>query len=125
MALQWKRRHSVGLGLSVALVLAVVLPATASAVSTLTGESLNGISASGNSGTCPTTYSVSGFALKRNDRWIGGLSDGGLHLDTGPAGADRADKQGTVQERRLEGFPPVQEPGPVRQFRAEPAPDLT
>jgi hypothetical protein len=63
MRSQRKRHLFLGLGLPVALVLAVALPATASAASTLTGESLNGISASGNSGTCPTTYSVSGFAF--------------------------------------------------------------
>jgi hypothetical protein len=62
MVLQRKRSLFVGLGLSVALVLAVALPATASAQSTLTGEFLDGISPSGNSPACPATYSVPGTA---------------------------------------------------------------
>jgi hypothetical protein len=61
MILQRKRRLLLGLGLSVALGLVVALPAAASAVSTLTGETLNGSSSSGNSFACPSpTYSVSG-----------------------------------------------------------------
>src|SRR3954466_15641378 len=63
MILQWKRHLLLGLGLSVALGLVVALPAAASAASTLTGENLNGASASGNSGACGTpTYSVTGTA---------------------------------------------------------------
>ena len=64
MVREWKRRLFCGLGLAVALGLAVS-PATASAaaVPTLTGESLSGISSSGNTSACPTaTYSVSGDA---------------------------------------------------------------
>jgi len=41
MILQWKRRLLLGLGLAMTLGLVVGLPATASAVSTLTGETLN------------------------------------------------------------------------------------
>jgi hypothetical protein len=64
MVLQRKRSLFLGLGLSVALVLAVGLPATASAVSTLTGESFSGSSTAGNSPTCPTNrFSVSGPAI--------------------------------------------------------------
>jgi hypothetical protein len=63
MRSQRKRHLFLGLGLIVALVLAVVLPATASAVPTLTGESLSGASASGNSPVCSgSTFSVSGTA---------------------------------------------------------------
>src|SRR3954452_8203473 len=63
MILQWKRRLLLGLGLSVALGLVVALPAAASAASTLTGETLNGASASGNSSACLIpTFSVSGTA---------------------------------------------------------------
>jgi hypothetical protein len=66
MVSQRKRSLLLGLGLSVALVLVVGLPATASAVSTLTGETLNGSSSSGNSPDClngpNVTYSVSGTA---------------------------------------------------------------
>src|SRR6476620_7746476 len=64
MASQRKRHLFLGLGLTVALVLAVgLLPAVASAASTLTGESFNGSSSSGNSGACPTpTFAVSGTA---------------------------------------------------------------
>ena len=64
MILQWRRRLLLGMGLSVALTLAVSpTTASAAAVSTLTGESLSGISSSGNTSACPTaTYSVSGDA---------------------------------------------------------------
>ena len=64
MFLQWRRRLLLGMGLSVALTLAVSpTTASAAAVSTLTGESLSGISSSGNTSACPTaTYSVSGDA---------------------------------------------------------------
>jgi hypothetical protein len=64
MALQWKRRLLLGLGLTVAFVLAVGLsPAAASAASTLTGENLTGASSSGNSVFfCGGTYSVTGTA---------------------------------------------------------------
>jgi hypothetical protein len=64
MVLQRKRSLFLCLGLT--LVLVVALPATASAVSTLTGETLSGSSSSGNSipnGVCLNTpYSVSGTA---------------------------------------------------------------
>ncbi len=63
MVLHWKRRLLLGLGLAMTFGLAVALPATASAASTLTGESLSGSSSQGNSGTCPTpTFSVGGTA---------------------------------------------------------------
>jgi hypothetical protein len=64
MILQWRRRLLLGMGLSVGLALAVSpASASAAAVSTLTGESLSGISSSGNTSACPTaTYSVSGDA---------------------------------------------------------------
>jgi hypothetical protein len=59
----WKRRLSLGLGLTVALSLAVGLSSATAAVSTLTGENLNGVSALGNSHACNTpTFSVSGTA---------------------------------------------------------------
>src|SRR6476619_5126505 len=62
MVPQRKRLLFFGLGLVVALALAVS-PASASAVSTLTGENLNGSSASGNSGACLSpSYSVTGAA---------------------------------------------------------------
>ncbi len=65
MVLQRKRSLFLGLGLTVALVVAVGLPTNASAVSTLTGETLNGSSASGNSNcseSTSATFSVSGTA---------------------------------------------------------------
>jgi hypothetical protein len=64
MVLQRKRHLLVGLGLSVALVLAVALPATASAVSTLTGETLRGGGLGGSPPDCSTgtLLSVSGNA---------------------------------------------------------------
>jgi hypothetical protein len=62
MVSQRKRRLFLALGLAVAFALAV-LPASASAVSTLTGESLNGGSSSGNIGACPNpAFSASGAA---------------------------------------------------------------
>lgn len=62
MVSQRKCRLMLSLGLVVALALAVS-PATASAVSTLTGETLSGSSSQGNSPACPTpTFSVSGTA---------------------------------------------------------------
>ena len=63
MVLHRKRSLLLGMGLSVALVLAVALPATASAVSTLAGETLNGSSSQGNSPPCDIpTYRVDGTA---------------------------------------------------------------
>jgi hypothetical protein len=64
MVSQRERHLFLGLGLTVALVLAVgLLPAIASAASTLTGENLSGSSASGNTPFCPAaTWSVSGTA---------------------------------------------------------------
>src|SRR5215207_9224374 len=63
MVLHRKRRLFLGLGVTVTLGLVVVLPPAAAAVSTLTGQTLNGSSSSANSPTCPApTYSVSGTA---------------------------------------------------------------
>jgi hypothetical protein len=63
MVLLWKRRLVLGLGLAMAFGWAVASPVTASAQSTLTGETLSGSSSQGNSGTCPApTFSVDGTA---------------------------------------------------------------
>ena len=63
MVLQRKRRLWLGLGLAMTLGLVVALPATASAASTLTGETLNGSSSTGNSGACSgTSFSLTGTA---------------------------------------------------------------
>jgi hypothetical protein len=61
---QRKRHLFLGLGVTVALVLAVgLLPATASAVSTLTGETLRGGGSGGNPPDCSTgSFSISGNA---------------------------------------------------------------
>src|SRR2546427_4147983 len=64
LSLRRKRHLLTGLGLTVALVLALGLSsATATTVSTLTGETLSGSSSQGNSRACTTpTFSVSGIA---------------------------------------------------------------
>ena len=61
MILQRKRHVLLGLGLAMALGLVVALPAIASAASTLTGETLNGSSSSGNSAS-----DCSGWAAVKN-----------------------------------------------------------
>jgi hypothetical protein len=62
MVLHWKRRLLLGLGLAMTFGWAVALPATASAQSTLTGETLSGSSSQGNTWSCAPSFRVSGAA---------------------------------------------------------------
>jgi hypothetical protein len=84
MRLELSRRLVVSLALGIALIQGNVLPTTAAGVSTLTGESLNGFSSSGNTAGCgSSTFSVSGTLTVAEGPYPGTFTETGTWTDLG------------------------------------------